>query len=131
MAQHRCEETISDISKVLSDEFVELFSLIENEDLENAVKKLKSFVENANGEYFERLHRYPINVVQAKGEVLHRRIKELIEPLFQNFCTKIEKKSLKIFELDLKSSNKQFSKNSLNESIQRAIIFYRTSIQGK
>ena len=130
LAQHRCEETISDIFKVLVDKFAELNHLIENDELEKVTKSLKSFVGAANDEYFERLHRYPIHVVQAKGEVLQRRIKELIEPLFQNYCSKIEKKSIKIFELDLKSPNKQFSENSLKESIQRAVVFYRASVQG-
>lgn len=130
LAQHRCEETISDISKVLSDKFLGLNLLIDNDELENAVEKLKLVVGTANDEYFERLHRYSINVVQAKCDVLQRRIKELIEPLFQNYCNKIEKKSLKIFEFELKSSSKQFSENSLQESIQRAVVFYRTSIQG-
>lgn len=91
---------------------------------------MKLVVGTANDEYFERLHRYSINVVQAKCEVLQRRIKELIEPLFQNYCNKIEKKSLKIFEFELKSSNEKFSENALHESIQRAVVFYRTSIQG-
>jgi glutamyl-tRNA reductase len=130
LAQHRCEETISDIFNLLSGKFSELHHMIETDELEKAIKTLKSFVQAANDEYFERLHRYPIHVVQTKGEVLQRRINELIEPLFQNYCNKIEKKSLKIFELDLKSSNKQFSENSLKESIQRALVFYRTSIQG-
>lgn len=129
LAQHRCEETISDIFNILADKFAELNHLIENDELEKVTKSLKSLVGAANDEYFERLHRYPIHVVQAKCEVLQRRIKELIEPLFQNYCSKIEKKSVKIFELDLKS-NKQLSENSLKESIQRAIVFYRTSIQG-
>lgn len=130
LAQHRCEETITDISNVLSAKFLDINLLIDNDELENAVENLKLIVGTANDEYFERLHRYSINVVQDKCEVLQRRIKELIEPLFQNYCNKIEKKSLKIFELELKSSNKPFSENSLKESIQRAVVFYRTSIQG-
>lgn len=130
LAQHRCEETITDISNVLSDKILQLNLLIDNDELENAVEKLKSIVGAANDEYIEKLHRYSINVVQAKCEVLQRRIKELIEPLFQNYCDKIEKKSLKIFEFELKSSNKQFSENTLKESIQRAVVFYRASIQG-
>lgn len=131
MAQHRCEETISDVFNTLTVKFEELHRLIENDELEKTIEDLKLFVGTANEDYFERLHRYPIHVVQSKSEVLQRRIKELIEPLFQNYCSKIEKKSLKIFEMDLKSCNKQFSEISLKESVQRAVVFYRTSIQGK
>ena len=104
--------------------------MIETDELEKTSKNLKLLVEAASVEYFEKLNRYPINVVQLKCENLKRRIKEIVEPLFQNYCHKIEKKSVKIFELDLKSSGKQFSESSLKESVQRAVLFYRTSIQG-
>lgn len=130
MAQHRCEETISLIYNDLAEKFEDLYHLIDNDELEKVTKSLKVLVEAANCEYLENLHRYPIHVVQLKNDVLQRRIKELVEPLFQGFSGKIEKKSFKIFELDLKSSNKQLSETSLKESCQRAAIFYRSSLQG-
>lgn len=130
MAQHRCEETISLIYNDLAERFEEIYHLIDNDELEKVTKSLKVVVEAANCEYLEKLHRYPIHVVQLKNDVLQRRIKELVEPLFQNFSGKIEKKSFKIFELDLKSSSKQLSEASLKESCQRAAVFYRSSLQG-
>jgi hypothetical protein len=130
LAQHRCEEAISEICLGLTGKFQDLCKFIECDELDKVTDSLKLFVETANSEYFEKLHRYPIHVVQLKNDSLQRRIKELVEPLFHSYCKKIEKKSLKIFELDLKSSSKQFSESSLKESIQRAVVFYRASIQG-
>lgn len=130
LAQHRCEETISEIVSELKISFDKLNYYVDREELETVVSHLKSTVEGAYSEYFEKLHRYPINIVQSKLLSLQRRIKELVEPLFQNFCSKIERKSIQIFELDLKSTSQQLSKASLHEATQRALIFYRSSIQG-
>lgn len=130
MAQHRCEETISEIFTGLTEKLQDLYKFIDNDELGKVTDNLKLVVETANCEYFEKLHRYPIHVVQLKNNSLQRRIKELVDPLFHSYCKKIEKKSLKIFELDLKSSSKQFSESSLKDSIQRAVVFYRASIQG-
>lgn len=130
LAQHRCEEAISEIFIDLTGKLQDLYKFIECDELDKVTNNLKLFVEAANSEYFEKLHRYPIHVVQLKSDSLQRRIKEVVEPLFHAYCKRIEKKSLKIFELDLKSSSKKFSESSLKESTQRAIIFYRASIQG-
>ena len=87
--------------------------------------------EAASAEYFEKLHRYSNQIVQLKSESLKRRFKELIEPLFNLYCTKIENKAIRAFELELNvSRNVGFSNSIILESIQTAILFHRTSMQG-
>ena len=130
LTQHRCEETVLEIYKHLKGQFGEIHGLIENDELEVVLKKLKIVVSNAENEYFEKLQRYPKNIVKAKNESLERRIQELAEPLFQSYCAKIEKHSLQIFEHDFQSKNKALSEKDLNESSQRALTFFRASIHG-
>lgn len=130
MAQHRCEETISEIYSNLTTNFVELNELIEKNELEFMVKQLKVAVVSASEQYFDKLHRYPKNIVQHKNETLIRRIKDLIEPLFNNYCLKIEKQALNIFELQLQTERNQISEAGLKNSVQRALTFFRSSIQG-
>lgn len=126
LAQHRCDETILELCVILQAKFAEIMEFVQNDQLEAFIGKLKNVVDTVVTDYFEKLHRYPAQIVQFKHENLLRRIKELVEPLFSAFCTKIEKKALKLFELEFQKS----SNLTVIESVERGITFYRTSIQG-
>lgn len=130
MAQHRCDETIAEISEKAKLKLSELTEHIDKDELESCVQKLRNIVKNAIAEYTDKLHRYPPQIVHFKYDDLQRRVKESIEPLFNYFCSKIEKNAFKIFELDFQKTE-NFSNETLNEYIQRSIVFYRASIQGK
>lgn len=104
--------------------------LIEKNELESMVKRLKDAMVSASDQYFDKLHRYPKSVVQHKNETLIRRIKDLIEPLFNNYCSKIEKQALNIFELEFQTEKNKISEAVLKNSVQRALTFFRSSIQG-
>lgn len=132
LAEHRCEETVIEISDNFKSELPEINYLLEKDDIEAAIKKLTYSVQDVFKAYNEKLQRYPCHVVQSKNETLIRRLKELIEPVFKIFCGKFEQKSIEIFEHDLNSSKKSpLTTELVNDSIERATTFYRTSLQRK
>ena len=105
---------------------------LENDELESTIQLLNSAVQDACKLYTEKLHRYPVNVVKSKNETLTRRLKDLVDPVFDTYCEKIEKKSIKIFEYDFISvKNSTLTTALINDSIERAITFYKTSLQRK
>ena len=89
---------------IISKRNFENLRLLENDELESTIDSLNVAVQDSVKAYGEKLQRYPVHVVQTKNESLMRRLKELVEPLFDIYCEKIEKKSIRIFEHDLNSS---------------------------
>lgn len=123
---------INEISDNFKKEISKIYVLLENDDFESTIDSLNVAVQDSVKAYGEKLQRYPVHVVQTKNESLMRRLKELVEPLFDIYCEKIEKKSLRIFEHDLNSSKSvQLSTILIDDSIERAATFYRTSLQRK
>ena len=106
--------------------------MLQNDELEATIELLTDAFHVSVKAYSEKLHRYPVHIVQTKNESLMRRLKDMIDPLFNAYCEKIEKKSIRIFEHDLNSTkNLPLTTALVNSSIDRAATFYRTSLQRK
>lgn len=132
LAEHRCEETINEVCLNFNNQIYEIIALIENDEFEKSIELLKYSSKEIFKIYSEKLSRYPSNIVQSKNETLLLRLKELIEPIFNIYCEKIEKKSIKIFEhVLLSSKNTAFTTELINDSIERSTTFYRTSLLRK
>lgn len=69
--------------------------------------------------------------MKSKFSSLLRIFREKILPIFDLYCDKIAKKSSKLFEHDLSTiALEELSLQSLEEAKARAIVFFRSAIQG-
>lgn len=104
---------------------------INSNQFEQCNSAIKSFVTEATIDYSERLHRYSRTVVDKKKDDLRSHFSVIIDGIFRNFCNAIQEKALAIFEHDLRSSSAEFSFTKAQSALDRSVVFYRASIQGK